>query len=58
MVTQDHASRAGAPLLLRAAEIVERDLEKLAEMETRDMGKPIGESREDIQEVASGGPET
>ena len=39
-------------LLLRAAEIVERDLEKLAEMETRDMGKPIGESREDIQEVA------
>ena len=39
-------------ILLRAATIVERDLEQLAEMETRDSGKPIGESREDIGEVA------
>jgi betaine-aldehyde dehydrogenase len=39
-------------ILLRAAEVVNRDLEKLAEMETLDCGKPISESREDISEVA------
>jgi acyl-CoA reductase-like NAD-dependent aldehyde dehydrogenase len=39
-------------VLLRAATIVERDLEQLAEAETKDSGKPIGESREDIEEVA------
>jgi len=38
-------------MLLRAAEIVARDLESLALMETLDSGKPIGESREDIEEV-------
>ncbi|HEX9124316.1 MAG TPA: aldehyde dehydrogenase family protein, partial [Actinomycetota bacterium] len=39
-------------VLLRAAEIVSRDLEQLAKMETLDSGKPIGEAREDITEVA------
>ncbi|HZP91063.1 MAG TPA: aldehyde dehydrogenase family protein, partial [Actinomycetota bacterium] len=39
-------------ILLRAAEIVRREHERLAQMETLDVGKPIGESREDIAEVA------
>src|SRR5262245_33698195 len=39
-------------ILLRAAEIVRRELERLARMETEDAGKPIGEAREDIAEVA------
>jgi betaine-aldehyde dehydrogenase len=39
-------------ILLRAADIVRRELERLAQMETTDSGKPIGESREDIAEVA------
>ena len=38
--------------LLRASEIIHRDLDHLAELETRDNGKPIGEAREDIAEVA------
>jgi acyl-CoA reductase-like NAD-dependent aldehyde dehydrogenase len=39
-------------ILLRAAEIVRREHERLAQMETLDVGKPIGESRDDIAEVA------
>jgi betaine-aldehyde dehydrogenase len=39
-------------ILLRASEIVRRELEGLARMETEDAGKPIGEAREDIAEVA------
>jgi acyl-CoA reductase-like NAD-dependent aldehyde dehydrogenase len=39
-------------ILIRAAEIVRRDLEHLAQMESLDAGKPIGEAREDIAEVA------
>ncbi len=39
-------------ILLRAAEIVRRDAEQLARLETLDCGKPIGESRSDIDEVA------
>jgi betaine-aldehyde dehydrogenase len=39
-------------ILLNAADIVRRDLEKLAAMESLDAGKPIGEAREDIAEVA------
>jgi betaine-aldehyde dehydrogenase len=39
-------------ILLKAAEIVDRDLEELAKMETLDSGKPLAESREDITEVA------
>jgi betaine-aldehyde dehydrogenase len=39
-------------ILLNAADIVRRDLERLAAMESLDAGKPIGEAREDIAEVA------
>ena len=39
-------------ILLRAAEIVRRDAEQLAHLETLDCGKPIRESRSDIDEVA------
>jgi betaine-aldehyde dehydrogenase len=39
-------------ILLRAAEIVRREHERLARMESLDSGKPIGEAREDIAEVA------
>ncbi|HEX8862293.1 MAG TPA: aldehyde dehydrogenase family protein [Actinomycetes bacterium] len=39
-------------ILLRAAEIVRREHERLARLETLDSGKPIGEAREDIAEVA------
>ena len=39
-------------ILLKAAEIVYRDLEQLAKMETLDSGKPLSEAREDITEVA------
>ncbi len=46
------SERERGRILLRAAEIVRREHERLAEMETRDSGKPIGEAREDIAEVA------
>jgi acyl-CoA reductase-like NAD-dependent aldehyde dehydrogenase len=39
-------------ILLRAADIVRREHERLAQMESLDAGKPIGEAREDIAEVA------
>jgi len=39
-------------VLLRAAEIVRRESERLAELETRDSGKPLAEAREDIEEAA------
>jgi acyl-CoA reductase-like NAD-dependent aldehyde dehydrogenase len=39
-------------ILLRAAEIVHREQERLARMESTDSGKPIGEARDDIAEVA------
>ncbi|HUG87507.1 MAG TPA: aldehyde dehydrogenase family protein, partial [Actinomycetota bacterium] len=39
-------------VLLRAAEIVRRESERLAELETRDSGKPLAEAREDIDEAA------
>ncbi len=39
-------------ILLRAAEIVRREHERLARMEALDSGKPIGDAREDIGEVA------
>ena len=39
-------------ILLRAAEIVRREHERLARMESLDSGKPIGDAREDIGEVA------
>jgi betaine-aldehyde dehydrogenase len=39
-------------ILLRAADIVRREHERLAQLESLDAGKPIGEAREDIAEVA------
>ena len=39
-------------ILLRAADIVSREHERLARMESLDSGKPIGEAREDVAEVA------
>jgi acyl-CoA reductase-like NAD-dependent aldehyde dehydrogenase len=39
-------------ILLRAADIVRREQERLAQLESLDAGKPIGEAREDIAEVA------
>lgn len=39
-------------ILLRAAEIVHRESERLARMEALDSGKPIAEARDDIAEVA------
>jgi acyl-CoA reductase-like NAD-dependent aldehyde dehydrogenase len=39
-------------ILIRAAEIVRREHDRLSRMEATDSGKPIGEAREDIDEVA------
>ena len=39
-------------ILLAAADVVRREHERLARMEALDSGKPIGEAREDIAEVA------
>jgi acyl-CoA reductase-like NAD-dependent aldehyde dehydrogenase len=39
-------------ILLNAADIVRREHERLAELETLDSGKPLGEAMEDIAEVA------
>ncbi len=39
-------------ILLRAADIVRREQERLAQLESLDSGKTIGEAREDIAEVA------
>jgi acyl-CoA reductase-like NAD-dependent aldehyde dehydrogenase len=46
------SERERGRILLRAAEIVRREHERLARLETTDCGKPIGEAREDIAEVA------
>ena len=40
------------PILLRAADIVRREQERLAAQESLDSGKPIGDAREDVAEVA------
>jgi acyl-CoA reductase-like NAD-dependent aldehyde dehydrogenase len=46
------SERERGRILLRASEIVRHEHERLAEMESLDSGKPIGEAREDIAEVA------
>jgi acyl-CoA reductase-like NAD-dependent aldehyde dehydrogenase len=46
------SARDRGRILLRAAEIVRREHERLARMESLDSGKPIGDAREDIAEVA------
>src|SRR5438105_6903774 len=39
-------------ILLRAAEIVQREHERLAELESTDCGKTLAEARDDMTEVA------
>ena len=39
-------------VLLRAADIVRREADRLAEMEVRDCGKPLAEAKEDVAEAA------
>jgi betaine-aldehyde dehydrogenase len=46
------SERERQSVLLKAAEIVRRENERLAELETRDSGKPLSEAREDIDEAA------
>ena len=46
------SERQRGRILLRAAEIIRREADRLARLETLDCGKPIAESREDIEEVA------
>jgi acyl-CoA reductase-like NAD-dependent aldehyde dehydrogenase len=46
------ASRRRGRILLNAADIVRREQERLAQLESLDAGKPIAEAREDIAEVA------
>jgi acyl-CoA reductase-like NAD-dependent aldehyde dehydrogenase len=46
------SARDRGRILLRAAEIVRREHERLSRMESLDSGKPIGDAREDIAEVA------
>ena len=46
------SERERGRILLRAAEIVRREHERLARMETMDCGKPLAEARGDIAEVA------
>jgi len=46
------SERERGRILLRAAEIVMREHERLARLESLDNGKPIKEAREDIREVA------
>src|SRR5712691_9410305 len=46
------SERERGRILLNAADIVRREQERLARLESLDSGKPIGEAREDIAEVA------
>ena len=39
-------------ILLRAADVIRREHERLARLESLDSGKPIGDARDDIDEVA------
>jgi acyl-CoA reductase-like NAD-dependent aldehyde dehydrogenase len=45
-------ARERGRILLRAADIVRREQERLALLESTDSGKPIGDAREDVAEVA------
>ncbi|HZT09587.1 MAG TPA: aldehyde dehydrogenase family protein [Actinomycetota bacterium] len=45
-------ARRRGRILLNAADIVRREQERLARLESLDAGKPIGEAREDVAEVA------
>ncbi len=46
------SARERGRILLRASEIIRREHERLAQLESMDSGKPIGDAREDINEVA------
>ncbi|HEX5950362.1 MAG TPA: aldehyde dehydrogenase family protein [Actinomycetota bacterium] len=46
------SERERGRILLRAAEIVHRDLETFARLEALDAGKPIGDARDDVADVA------
>ena len=46
------SARERGRILLNAADVIRREHEHLAQLEARDTGKPIGEAREDISEVA------
>jgi acyl-CoA reductase-like NAD-dependent aldehyde dehydrogenase len=46
------SARERGRILLNAADIIRREHERLAQLESLDTGKPIGEAREDIAEVA------
>jgi aldehyde dehydrogenase family protein len=48
----DTTARDRGRILLNAADIVRREQERLATLESLDSGKPIGDAREDIAEVA------
>jgi acyl-CoA reductase-like NAD-dependent aldehyde dehydrogenase len=45
-------ARERGRILLNAADIVRRESERLAQMESIDCGKPIGDARSDIEDVA------
>ena len=44
-------SVSGAASCCGAADIMRRELDRLAELESLDCGKPIGEARDDLEEV-------
>ncbi|MGZ5352611.1 MAG: aldehyde dehydrogenase family protein [Actinomycetota bacterium] len=46
------AARDRGRILLRAADVVRREQDRLARLESLDSGKPLGDAREDIAEVA------
>jgi betaine-aldehyde dehydrogenase len=46
------SARERGRVLLNAADVIRREHERLAQLEALDTGKPIGEAREDIAEVA------
>jgi acyl-CoA reductase-like NAD-dependent aldehyde dehydrogenase len=46
------SARERGRILLSAADIVRRERERLAQLESLDSGKPIGDAREDMDEVA------
>ena len=46
------SARERGRILLNAADIIRREHDRLARLEALDSGKPIGEAREDIDEVA------
>jgi acyl-CoA reductase-like NAD-dependent aldehyde dehydrogenase len=46
------SARERGRILLNAADIIRREHDRLSTMESLDSGKPIGEAREDIDEVA------